>query len=115
MVHFRVRTGAERAEGSLKRADSGIRAMTESPATSALGEADAFLGGGDDKAVPAIHKGLPDEVLHRETAARVVDIEPHRPRIRGARVSGEARGVTFVQVNGPTKRGLHENLVHRHP
>ena len=44
------------AEGSLKRADLGIRTMPESPAASALGEADAFLGGGDDKAMPAIHE-----------------------------------------------------------
>ena len=96
MVHFGMRTGAERAESSLEWADPGIRTMTESPAASALGEADAFLGGGDDKAVPAIHKGLPDEVLHRETAAGVVDVEPHRPRVRGVRVSREARGMTFV-------------------
>ena len=99
MVRFGVRTGAERAEGSLERADSGIRAMTESPASSALGEADTFFSGGDDEAVPAIHKGLPDEVLHRETAARVVDIEPHRPRVRGARVARKARRVTFVKMD----------------
>ena len=99
MVRFRVRTGAERAEGSLEWADPGIRAMTEPPAASALGEADAFLGGGNDKAMPAIHKGLPDEVLHGETAAGVVDVEPHRPQIRGARVSREARGVTFVKMD----------------
>ena len=79
VVRFGVRARAEGAEGSLKRADPGIRTMTESPATSALGEADAFLGGGDDEAMPAIHKRLPDEVLHRETAAGVMDIEPHRP------------------------------------
>ena len=89
--------------------------MTELPAASALGEADAFLGGGNDKAMPAIHEGLADEVLHRETAAGVMDIEPHRPRIRGARVPREARGVTFIQVNGPAQRGLHEDLVHRRP
>ena len=81
MVHFRVRTGAERAEGSLEWADPGIRTMTESPAASALGKANTFLGGGDDKTVPAIHEGLPDEVLHRETAAGVVDIEPHHSRV----------------------------------
>ena len=87
VVRFGVWAGAEGAEGSLEWADPGIRAMTKSPAVSALGEADAFLGRGDDKAVPAIHKRLPDEVLHRETTARVVDIEPHCPRIRGSRVS----------------------------
>ena len=79
MVRFRMKAGAEEAESSLEQADLGIRTMTESPAMSALGEAGAFLGGGDDKAMPAIHKGLPDEVLHRETAAGVMDIEPHRP------------------------------------
>ena len=56
MVRFRVGTGAEGAEGSLKRADLGIGAMTELPAASALGEADTFFCGGDDKAMPAIHE-----------------------------------------------------------
>ena len=84
MVRFGMWAGAEGAEGSLERADPSIGTMTESPAGSALGEANAFLGGGNDKTVPAIHKGLPDEVLHRETTAGVIDVEPHRPRIRGA-------------------------------
>ena len=81
MIRFGVRARAERTECSLERADLGIRMMTEPPAASALGEADTFLGRGDDKAVPAIHKGLPDEVLHGETSAGVVDIEPHRPQV----------------------------------
>ena len=79
MVCFGVRTGAEGTEGSLEWADSGIRSMTEPPASSALGKADLFFGGGNDKAVPAIHEGLPDEVLHGETAVGVVDVEPHCP------------------------------------
>ena len=98
MICFGVRTGAEGTEGSLEGADPGIRTMTKLPATSALGEADAFLGRSNDEAVPAIHKGLPDEVLHGETTARVVDIEPHRPRVRGARVSREAGRVTFIKM-----------------
>ena len=56
VVRFGMWAGAEGAEGSLERADPSIGTMTESPAGSALGEADAFLGGGDDKAVPAIHE-----------------------------------------------------------
>ena len=56
VVRFGVRAGAEGTEGSLERANPGIRTMTESPASSALGEADAFLGGGDDEAMPAIHE-----------------------------------------------------------
>ena len=56
MVRFRVRTRAERTKCSLEWADPGIRTMTKSPAASALGEADAFLGGGDDEAMPAIHE-----------------------------------------------------------
>ena len=56
VVSFGVRTGAKGTEGSLERANPGIRTMPEPPAASALGEADAFLGGGDDEAVPAIHK-----------------------------------------------------------
>ena len=115
MVRFRVRTGAERAEGSLERADPGIGAMTESPASSALGEADAFLGGSDDKAMPAIHKGLPNEVLHGETTARVVDVEPHRPRIRGARVSRETGRVTFIQMDRSAEGGFHEDLIKSRP
>ena len=111
MVRFRVRTGAERAEGSLERADPGIRTMTEPPALSALGKADAFFGGGDDEAVPAIHKGLSDKVLHGETTAGVVDVEPHRPRIQGARVSREARGVSFVKMDRPAEGGLHEDFM----
>ena len=67
VVRFRVWAGAEGAESSLEQADLGIRTMTESPAVSALGEANVFLGRGDDKAVPAIHKRLPDEVLHGKT------------------------------------------------
>ena len=66
MVRFRVRARAEGAEGSLEQADPGIRIMTELPASSALGEADTFLSRGNDKTVLAIHKGLPDEVLHRD-------------------------------------------------
>ena len=81
MIRFGVRAGAERTECSFERADPGIRTMTEPPAVSALGEADAFFGRGDDKTMPAIHEGLPDEVLHGETSAGVVDIEPHRPQI----------------------------------
>ena len=115
MVCFRVRTAAERAEDSLERADPGIGTMTEPPATSALGEADAFFGRGDDKTVSAIHKGLPDEVLHGETTAGVVDIEPHCPRIQGARVSREVRGVTFIEMDRPAKRGLHEDLIESRP
>ena len=53
--------------------------MTKLPAASALGKADTFLSGGDDKAVPAIHERLPNEVLHRETTAGVVDVEQHCP------------------------------------
>ena len=79
VVRFGVRAGAEGTEGSLEWADPGIRTMSEPPAASALGEADAFLGRGNDEAMPAIHERLSNEVLHRETAARVVDIEPHRP------------------------------------
>ena len=56
VVRFGVGTGAKRTEGSLERADPGIRTMPEPPAASALGEADAFLGGGDDNAMPAIHE-----------------------------------------------------------
>ena len=76
MVHFGVGTGAE---GSLEWADLGIRAMTESPVSSALGEANAFFSRGDDKTVPAIHEGLADKVLHQETATGVMDIKPHHP------------------------------------
>ena len=79
MVHFGVRTGAEETESSLEQADPGIRTMIKLPAISALGEANVFLGGGDDKAVPAIHEGLPDEVLHKETTTGVVDVKPHCP------------------------------------
>ena len=99
VVRFGMWARAEGAESSLERADPGIRTMTESPAASALDEADAFLGRGDDKAVPAIHKRFPDEVLHRETTARVVDVEPHRPRVRGTRVSRKAGWVTFVKIS----------------
>ena len=81
VIRFGVRARAKRTECSLERADPGIGTMAELPAASALGEADAFLGRGDDKAVPAIHKGLPNEVLHGETSAGVVDIEPHRSQI----------------------------------
>ena len=56
VIRFGVRAGAKRTECSLERADPGIRTMTESPAPSALGEADAFFGRGDDEAVPAIHE-----------------------------------------------------------
>ena len=115
MVRFGMRTGAERAEGSLERADPGIRTMTEPPAPSALGEADAFFSRGDDKAVPAIHKRLPDEVLHGETTARVVDVEPHRPRVRGARVSREAGRVTFIQMDRSAEWRFHEDLVEGRP
>ena len=115
VVCFGVRAGAEGAEGSLERANPGIRAMTEWPAPSALGEADAFLGGGDDEAVPAIHERLPDEVLHRETAARVVDIEPHRPRVRGTRVSREAGRVTFVQMDRAAEWRFHEDFLESRP
>ena len=115
MVCFRVGTGAEGAEGSLEWADLGIRMMTELPAPSALGEANAFFGRGDDEAVPAIHKRLADKVLHWETATGVMDVEQHHPRIRGARVPREVRGVSFIEVNGSTQRRLHEDLVHCHP
>ena len=79
MVRFRVRSGADRTEGSLEWADSGIRTMTKSPAVSALDEANAFFSGGDDKVVPAIHEKLSNEVLHGETTTGVVDVEPHCP------------------------------------
>ena len=115
MVHLRVGSGAERAEGSLKQADLDIRTMTKPPALSALGEADAFLGRSNDKAVPAIHERLPDEVLHGETAAGVMDIEPHCPRIRGTRVSRKARGMTFIQMDHSSKRRFHEDLVESRP
>ena len=115
VVCFGVGAGAEGTEGSLERADPGIRTMTESPAASALGEADAFLGGGDDEAVPAIHERLSDEVLHGETAAGVVDIEPHRPRIRGARVSREAGRVTFIQMDRAAEGGFHEDFLEGRP
>ena len=96
VIRFGVRARAERTECSLKRADLDIGTMTEPPAASALDEADVFLGRGNDKAVPAIHKRFPNEVLHGKTAVGIVDIKPHRPRIRGARVSREAGRVTFV-------------------
>ena len=48
VVGFRMRSGAQRAEGSLKQADPGIRTMPKSPAVSALSKADAFLSGGDN-------------------------------------------------------------------
>ena len=115
VVCFGVRAGAEGTEGSLERANPGIRTMTKSPALSALGEADAFLGGGDDEAMPAIHERLSDEVLHRETAARVVDIKPHRPRIRGTRVSGEAGRVTFIEMDRAAERRLHEDILEGRP
>ena len=111
MVRFGVGTGAEGAEGSLEWADPGIRTMTESPALSALGKADAFLGGSNDEAVPAIYKGLPDEVLHGETTARVMDIEPHRPRVQGVRVSREAGRVTFIKMDRSAERRFHEDLI----
>ena len=79
MVHLGVGSGAERAEGSLEWADLGIRVMTESPALSALDKANVFFGRGNDKVMLAIHEGLTDEVLHGETAAGVMDVEPHRP------------------------------------
>ena len=56
VVRFGVGTGAKGTEGSLERADPGIRAMPEPPAASARGEADTFLGGGNDEAMPAIHE-----------------------------------------------------------
>ena len=115
VVRFRVWARAEGTEGSLERADPGIRSMTESPASSALGEADAFLGGGDDEAVPAIHEGFPDEVLHRETTARIVDIEPHCPRIRGPRVPREVGRVTFVKMDRAAEGGFHEDLLESRP
>ena len=93
----------------------GIRAMTESPAPSALGEADAFFGRGDDEAMPAIHERLSDEVLHRETTARVVDIEPHRPRIQGTRVSRKAGRVTFVEMDRTAEWGFHEDFLESRP
>ena len=104
MVCFGVRATAERAEDSLEQADPGIRMMTESPAASALEEADTFFSRGDDKAVPAIHERLPDEVLHGETAAGVVNVEPHCPRIRGVRVSREARG-DDLRIDGSFHQG----------
>ena len=79
LVCFGMRARAERTKGSLKQADPGIRAMTELPAVSALGKANAFLGRGNDKAVPAIHERLPNKVLHGETTMGVVDVESHRP------------------------------------
>ena len=115
VVHFGMWARAEGAESSLEWADPGIRVMTESPASSALGEADVFLGRGDDKAVPAIHKRLPDEVLHGETTARVVDVEPHRPRIRGTRVSRKAGRVTFIEMDRAAEGGLHEDLLEGRP
>ena len=54
MVCFGMGAGAERTEGSLKRADPDIGTMTKSPAASALSEANAFLGRGNDKAMPAV-------------------------------------------------------------
>ena len=48
VVGFGMRSGAQRAEGSLKQADLGIRTMPKSPAASALSEADAFLSGGNN-------------------------------------------------------------------
>ena len=48
VVGFRMRSGAQRTEGSLKQADPGIRTMPKSPAVSALSKADAFLSGGDN-------------------------------------------------------------------
>ena len=115
VVRFGVWAGAEGAKGSLERADPGIGTMTESPAASALGEANAFLGGGDDEAMPAIHERLPDEVLHRETAAGVMDIEPHCPRIRGPRASREAGWVTFVEMDRAAEGGLHEDILEGRP
>ena len=81
MVCFGMGFRAERAEDSFKQANSGIRTMTEPPASSAPGKANVFLGGGDDKVMSAIYKRLSDEVLHGETATRVVDIKPHCPQI----------------------------------
>ena len=78
VVCFGVRARAERTEGSLEWADPGIGTMTKSPAASALGKADVFFGGGNNKAMSAIHERLPDEVLYRETAVGVVDVKPHR-------------------------------------
>ena len=43
MVHLGMESRAEGAEGSLERADPGIRAMTKPPTSSALGKADAFF------------------------------------------------------------------------
>ena len=45
VVRFGVWAGAEGAEGSLERADPGIGTMTESPASSALGEPTRFSAG----------------------------------------------------------------------
>ena len=115
MVRFGVRARAEGTEGSHEGADPGIGAMTESPALSALGKADMFFGGGDDKAMPAIHERLPDEVLHRETAAEIVDVEPHRPQVRGVRVPRKAGQVTFIKMDRTTKGRFHEDLVEGHP
>ena len=64
MVHLGMGSGAKRAESSLKRTDLGIRMMTKPPASSALSEANVFSGRGNDKAMPAMHKGLSDKVLH---------------------------------------------------
>ena len=89
--------------------------MTELPALSALGKANAFLGRGDDKTVPAIHKGLPDKVLHRETTAGVMDVEPHCPRVRGTRVLREAGWMTPVEMDRAAEGGFHEDLVEGHP
>ena len=89
--------------------------MTELPAASALGEADTFLSRGDDKAMPAIHKELPDEVLHGETSTGVMDIEPHYPRVRGARVPREAGRMTLVEIDRATKGGFHEDLLEGRP
>ena len=115
MVHFGMRARAEGAERSLEQADSGIRTMTKPPAASALGEADMFLGRGDDQAMLAIHKRFPDEVLHGETTVRVVDVEPHCPRVRGVRVPRKAGRVTFVKMDHTTEGRLHEDLVESRP
>ena len=104
MVCFGVRARAEGAEGSLEWADPGIGVMTKSPAASALGKANMFLGRGDDKAMPAIHERLPNEVLHRETTAGVMDVEPHRPQVLRYE-SSERGGAGDLHRDGSNHQG----------